>query len=330
VIADATNLLTKLRTTQCDQLFISLRNTPSGSGEDKVDLGVLPHHEIVVFNSAITGPAVKVFMEGRDGRVDCDLLSFYGQFSIENAIKVPILEVDGETTVLNADKVEAEWGWVPWFDALIVPPIKWENLQLYSVWNGAEYSHWVSSVDFLSTGWTVHGTLDDSAQKSVDIPKTVVPTAGILSLLYAVIVEGGEWHLDLKAKAKEVHGINCTLMVYSVPELASTKMVIKFDEGWDQVENNPTMIFEAPAVEDIQFRDANDQPIDAPSTITVEKNVFVAGGKKEAAPPPDDDDKLSTGAIVGIAIGAVAAVGIAAACIWYFVVRPKTGRVEQE
>jgi hypothetical protein len=47
IIADQTDLLTKLRETECIVLFVSFESSPSRSNNDKGDLSVMPWHEMV-------------------------------------------------------------------------------------------------------------------------------------------------------------------------------------------------------------------------------------------------------------------------------------------
>jgi hypothetical protein len=157
------------------------------------------------------------------------------------------------------------------------------------------------------------------------VPTSIVPDGDLLSLLYVIMESGGDWYLNLSAKSKEIYGINFTIVTIQamVPLAENTKMVVRFMDGWDAVENSPELIFEAPSVQDIEFRDANDQVLaKPPGTIRVQTNTFVPGGPRPAA-PKEDGKKLGTGAIVGIVIGGVVVVAIAVVCGWYLVIREK-------
>jgi hypothetical protein len=324
---------------------------PNNSGEDKVDLGVMPHHEIVALNdeNGVYPPDnITITLEGRDGKLDCTLFSLSGSYIIQSPMRAPIMMANAHR-LINPQNLQADWAWAPWFDFEYIVPFAWDNLQLYSVGGYIE----VRKVDFLSSGWNITGHWYGSCEPGRSefvygpgtpeycddpliadtpdatgyddppqlIPKTIVPEDGILSFLYVIFVSGPDWHLDLSAKSKEIYGINFTIITAEamITLAENKKMVVRFLDGWDEVENNPKIIFEAPSVGDIEFRDANNQITTPPSSVRIEKNTFTGGG---AGPGSEKDSGLGTGAIVVIVLGAVAAVAIGAFCVWYFVVRP--------
>jgi hypothetical protein len=63
-------------------------------------------------------------------------------------------------------------------------------------------------------------------------------------------------------------------------------------------------------------------------TQTTQAPVIETPNAGGGANDDDDDGGLSGGAIAGIVIGVVAAIGIAGFCVWYFVLRPKKIGVE--
>jgi hypothetical protein len=321
-----------MRSTSARYLRVVFAAVPDGSGEDQVDLGVMPNHEIVeLFNPYSSSTyTIPVTIEGRGGKPDLTLLSFYGNHIIETTMRAPIVETDGDSRLTNPERLEADWAWIPWWESLEVDRFAWDNLQLY----GLAGDYIVGKVDFTSSGWTAHGYWPSSSSlpsylpASVNLSTSMVPEGGILSFLYVVITYGTEWQLELSAKHRTVNGVNFTIMNYMVQGLAeSTKLVVKFTDGWDQVENSPQIIFEAPSVQDIEFRDENNQVTDPPSTVTVTKNVFVPGG---AGPAPKDDGGLGTGVIIAIVAGGVAVVIIGVVCVWYFAIRQEKKPVGAE
>jgi hypothetical protein len=301
---------------------------PEGAGEDKIELSVMRYHDIVELYNPTYYLNLPVRIDGRDGKPDVTLLSFYGSWTLENNMSAPIVEIDRHTYLTHPERLSGEWAWTPWWESTVVQRFGWYNLQLYGT-----CGDWVvGKVDFKSTGWKAYGEWQGSGSfpsdepTSWELPWTLVPENGTMSLLYIIRSYATNWHLDLSAKHTTIRGINFTIMRETLGLAGDgTKMVGKFTDGWENVENAPEIVFEAPSVEDIEFRDANGQLTDPPSTVTVKKNVFHPGG---VVPAPKEDKGLSTGVIVGIVIAAIAVVVIGVVCVWYFAIRPSKEPVE--
>jgi hypothetical protein len=300
-------------------LFVSFASIPSGQGEDKVDLGVLPEHFMVDLEPLTEG-SVPVTAEARNGELNCRMLMLGGSFTIQSRISAPHIVFGNLYVLANREKWECRWAMTPWNAFPPAPWPKWDNLQLVI------HDEFVpDTINFAETGWNLS---DPTVTKWV--PKNTLPENGKLSLVYQVYVPGVVWRVHLYAMAKLITGLNLTLWLQEtggLEEEETNTLEVIFEGDWTQVEGNPELIFEAPSASDIHFLNSDGQPVDPPATVNIKKNAFVEGG----TPEPESEkkgSKLATGAIVGIVIGGVAIIAIACVCVWYFVIRTPGEGVE--
>jgi hypothetical protein len=316
VLATPANLQEQLRTTAAPgRLVILILERPKVT----LDVGaLLPHEDVSVVSLA--SDTLWLSSSGTNGKVDATVLRLSGYFIVEGSrISVPVIQVSGDTTVLNAQRLEAGWGLVSWrYNYAIFPP-KVGNLQFYFEKDIAL----LEGVDFGNETWTVRA----ANQNPLALATTIVPAGGVLTFLL-VTGDSEPWNIELAATGKTIRGANFTLYAPASRFLAGgPTMNVKFTEGWTDVEERPVIVFEAASEDDIEFRNENGEIVEAPSTVTVTKKVFVPGGSGggggETEPPtPAVRSKrggLPSVAIIGIVMGVVVvvvAVAVAVRCVF--------------
>jgi hypothetical protein len=193
-----------------------------------------------------------------------------------------------------------------------------------------------AQIDFEATQW-----------KLDNVPLLTTYGSGYVSVITTVTEGGPTWEVTLHVESAgsiKIKPINLTLqndvrtwfdfdrMASAVPEskkkirAADPLLQVTFTGDWDKVTDKPIFVFQGPTEKSVDV-------VEAPSTIEVVKQAVV----NHSPPIPsqggggggdDDSGGLSGGAIAGIVIGVLAAVGIVGFCVWYFVLRPKKQGVE--
>jgi hypothetical protein len=110
-----------------------------------------------------------------------------------------------------------------------------------------------------------------------------------------------------------------------MPLEGNPKLKVKFTGPWQKVGGDPVFVFQAVESKDVSFEN---RPETINPIIQAVEDHSPPFPTTPAGPGNDDDGGLSGGAIAGIVIGVLAAVGIAGFCVWYFVLRPKKQGVE--
>jgi hypothetical protein len=352
IIASPSNLKSKLASSRNYVLSISAFAVPTGEGEDTIDLSVFSDEKIVEIVDArsIEAPSLRGLSSRKvhpvvdavpipitGGAKTNDLIHYLvlgGPFAINGDVEVQSVYFD-DATVTNAKSLTTGYALVPFKDnSNRYGEVKLTNLGLLVDSSNDR----PSQIDFGTDKWTFH----QSGDRSFDVATTSAP--GYVSVIYPLSRGETDWVVVLNQPSSsnvKITPLNLTLQKsirtwfeqdLDLGEsrkkgLADPVLRISFLGDWTKVTDHPEFVFQGPTKESVIVTGApasikvTTQAVkDHRPAIPVQGDGGGGGG--------DDDGGLSGGAIAGIVIGVLAAVGIAGFCVWYFVLRPKKQGVE--
>jgi hypothetical protein len=248
-----------------------------------------------------------------------DYLILGGSFKFPTEVKVKMVYFDTQNGIIQQGsnlKV----------DSLLIPPEhcdralesgvtpKFLGLMYYEYYEPTEITVTASSLT-----WTVPSLSDTTIQV------TATEQVGII-LPYGAESDTGT-PLTVKIEASDGEPFQALSLNISFNDgivkslLAQKQLHVVFDSKgiWAQkVQNSPKIVLEVADPKTIQIENKPTNVVITQASVA-DRTVNDDGGGK----PGNDQDKggLGAGPIAGIAVGAVAVVGIAAVCVWFFVLR---------
>jgi hypothetical protein len=278
-----------------------------------------------------------------------DYLMMRGYFDLRSELKVKMVFTGSEIGFQGGNNLKA--------DSMFIRPATSEDLSQAVSWNNivvvytSVYESQATSTFVVGPGgWHVPRYLGYTYDLEVfQVPKAKV--SGRLTIILPYRPDSGS---DIETAPVK---IDCeTSTPFTAPDItfsmfrgvrsdffqAQPKLVVTFSTQWETyVTNTPTLTFEVNAPENVEIvnRPASKVKIETgtvneenlvPDTSGNGGNDDNGGNGGSGGNGPDDGSKgndggddggLGGGAIAGIVIGAIAVVGVAAFCVWFFVLR---------